>query len=248
MHHRSLRSLRSIGAFAVALGLLQPLRLAGQQPASTTSLVAKLGFVSTAGNARQTTLNFGDKLTQTYDKLALIQEFQSIFSRNDSVTIGNYLSAALRAKYTLTPRLAPLVYVSWERDVPSGLTQRLEEGAALAYQVPTDPSDTLSIALGPTLVQERRAGKPDNSFAAGRTALAYRHHFSSKATFDQLVEYLPDLSQSSNYRVNTETALAAPVAGHLALDVSYKVRYANLPPAGRIRADRYLTAGIQFTM
>jgi putative salt-induced outer membrane protein YdiY len=248
MFHAHPRRCRALGALALALTVAPHAHVFAQQPAPTTTFTAKLGFVNTTGNSKQTTFNFGDKLTQTFDALMFTQELQGIYSQNDTTTISNFLSAALRAQYTLTPRLAPQVYVAWERDVPAGLTQRLEEGAALAYQVPTDPKDTFAISLGPTLVQERRVGLPDHSYAAGRAAIDYRHHFTSKATFVQLLEYLPDLQQSADYRFNTDTGLSAPLAGHLALDISYKVRYTNLPPPERVRTDRFLTTGFQLTL
>jgi putative salt-induced outer membrane protein YdiY len=248
MFHSHTRRSRVPAAMVAALIIAETARLAAQQPAPTTTFTAKLGFVNTAGNSRQTTLNFGEKLTQAIDALTLTQELQGIYSRNDTTTISNFLSAALRAQYTMTPRLATQAYAAWERDVPAGLTQRLEEGVAFAYQAPTDPKDTFSISLGPTLVQERRVGLPDHSYAAGRAAIDYRHHFTSKATFVQLLEYLPDLQQSADYRFNTDTGLSAPLAGHLALDISYRVRYTNIPPPGRIRADRFLTTGFQLTL
>jgi len=65
------------------------------------------------------------------------------------------------------------------------------------------------------------------------------------------VEYLPDLQDSKDYRVNSETDIIAPLSAHTAMKLSYVVRFANEPPlnaAGTAflrKTDRILSAGIQ---
>jgi putative salt-induced outer membrane protein YdiY len=75
----------------------------------------------------------------------------------------------------------------------------------------------------------------------------YDHVFQERATFQQIFEYLPDMSRLANYQINSRSTLAVPVSGIVGLAVSYDVRYVNEPPAGRYKADRFFTAGLQLT-
>jgi len=61
------------------------------------------------------------------------------------------------------------------------------------------------------------------------------------------VELLPDLKTSENLRVNTESDVVAPLSQHIALKLSYVIRFDNLPEPGFKKTDRLLTSGIQIT-
>jgi len=214
----------------------------------STHLTVDLRYVSAAGNARSTTLSTGDKLTHWAGPWTLSQELQVIYGKNDSTTVANFYHAALRAAYAASPRFSGVGYVLWERDTPGGIVRRFEEGLGVAYKALDLPHDKLSVEAGPTLVQERHAPQTDQSFAAARLAGAYHHLFEKKAVFEQLVEFLPNLQQTTDYRFNAKSTLSVPLSGVFALSVSYDLRYTHLPPAGRQTTDSFLTAGLQLAL
>jgi len=239
----------------VALCAALAARAPAQQAAATvkhspdsTHLTVDLRFVSAAGNARSTTLSTGDKLVHWAGPWTLTQELQVIYGKNDTVTVANFYHGALRAAYAASAHFGAVGYGLWERDTPGGIVRRFEEGLGISYQPLDLAHDKLSLEAGPTLVQERHAPQTDQSFAAARFAAAYHHLFQKKATFEQLVEYLPNLQNTSDYRFNAKSTLSVPLAGVFALSMSYDLRYTNLPPAGRQTTDSFLTAGLQLTL
>ncbi len=226
----------------------QPPRVLAQQPGDSTHLIASLGLVSSAGNARQTTISLIDKLTRIHERWTFGQEFRLLYGRADSTTNANYYRVALRARFAATERVSAFTYASWEKDTPAGLSYHFEEGVGAYYLALAQPRNKLALEAGPTLVQERRLPSNARDFAAGRAAAAYEHSFGSNAAFSQVVEYLPDLMDLSDYRINSRTALSAPVARILALELAYEIRSVSRPSAGRKRSDRVLTAGIQLKL
>lgn len=68
------------------------------------------------------------------------------------------------------------------------------------------------------------------------------------AYFQQTGEYLPNLSDSEAYLMNTESALVAPLSRRLGLKLSYVVRYNNAPPVRenvRLKTtDTFFSSGI----
>jgi putative salt-induced outer membrane protein len=219
--------------------------VAAQAPTKKAKFTADFGFVNTAGNANQTTLSASDQFALDLGRWALRQEFQLIHGRNDSTTVASFYRARLRLEHDAGTRLAPFVYVQWDRNAPAGLSRRLEEGGGLTYAPVMHARDSLAFDLGATLVQQRFMEVPDQDFAAARAALRYRHSFATKTEFMQLLEYLPDLTDFGNFQLNSETTATAPITRLFALKASYIVRFNNEPPDGRRRTDRFLTIGVQ---
>ena len=113
--------------------------------------------------------------------------------------------------------------------------------------------DQFNIEGGYQLTQQQNLVGPDHNFSALRAASDWKHNFSKATYFFQSVEYIPDLEDSQDYRINTETDLVAPLSAHMGIKVSYVVRFANEPPlnsAGTAllrKTDRILAAGLQVT-
>jgi putative salt-induced outer membrane protein YdiY len=222
--------------------------LPGQQATDSTHFTADMRFVSSAGNASASTLSLGDKFDRILGAWTLGQDFQLIYGRSAAATVANFYHAALRAKYDVSARSSALAYVAWERNTPAGLARRFEEGLGVEYKVLEHPRDKIGVEAGPTFVQESRPPLANQHFVAARLAGKYDHAFKQKASFEQTVEYLPDVAQFANYLLNSQSTLAVPMSGVVALAVSYDVRYVNQPPPGRQKADRFLTAGLQITL
>ena len=75
------------------------------------------------------------------------------------------------------------------------------------------------------LTQEADVDGTDKNFPAGRFAGAYKHAFSKASYFQQLAEYIPDLESTGEYRVNSESALVAPLSAHMGVKFAYAVRF-----------------------
>ena len=65
------------------------------------------------------------------------------------------------------------------------------------------------------------------------------------AFFTQTLEALFNLQDSEDLRVNSETAITAPLSRQIALKASYVVRFDNQPEPGFEDTDRILTTGVQ---
>src|SRR5688572_31194747 len=100
---------------------------------------------------------------------------------------------------------------------------------------------------GASFNQQRSTLDLSDNFVAARGAAAFRHRFTATAYFEQLAEFLPSLENGDDLRINTETALVAPISGQIALKASYAIRFDNLPAPGFKKTDRILTSGIQVT-
>ena len=69
----------------------------------------------------------------------------------------------------------------------------------------------------------------------------------SRTYFQQIVEFIPNFEVSDDYRLNSETALVAPLSSNFAIKVGYLVRYRGLPPDGVKKTDTVFRTGLQVT-
>ena len=229
--------------------------LAAQQPPpKKVTFTGDLGFVNTAGNTAVTTLSIGDKLVVRPGKVTVTQLFALVYGKNDGEENANSVLFRGRLDYPLTARLSAYGFGGYERNKFAGIARRFDEGVGLAVAVWEQPRNSLSLEAGAGLVQDSRyldgtsgpTGK--NTYASGRGALAFKHRFTETAYFQQILEYLPNLEDPDDSRLNSETALVAPISSHFGLKIGYLVKYnIRQPSAGLEKTDRFLTTSVQVT-
>jgi putative salt-induced outer membrane protein len=242
-------------AAAVLMLLSNPPTVAAQDPApKPVSFTGDIGFVSTAGNTSVTTLSLGDKLVGRAGKVVLTQLFSLIYGRNEGVENANSILFRGRIDYPLSGKLALYGFGGYERNKFAGIARRFDEGVGLAYKAWVHPKNELSVEAGLGQVQESRylagteGATSKNNFTSARAAAAYKHLFTRAAYFLQTLEFLPNLENSDDYRINSESALVAPISTHFGLKMAYLIKHNALPPsAGLEKTDRLFTAGVQVT-
>lgn len=250
---------RSCLLVILSAAALSPDLLAQEAPAKTTSFTADLGFVSTAGNTSVSTLNIGDKLVvQKADKrLIFTQTLGIVYGETDGEKNAENYRAQARLDVAVDGNLYLFALTGWDRNVFGGISRRFEETIGLAWKPVRLPSDDLTLEGGLSLFQQRNTvsgnGSFEDNFTAGRAAGLYKHTFSKTTFLTQGLEFIPNFDDSHDWRLNSETAIVAPISTNIGLKLGYVIRYDNLPglqpapnPTGaRLKkTDRFLTAGV----
>jgi putative salt-induced outer membrane protein YdiY len=135
-----------------------------------------------------------------------------------------------------------------ERNTFAGVRSRVTPSFGLSGTVLAAPRDTLRLELGAGYTWQ--AAVPpgtDRNYAAGRAALLYRLHVGPRATMEQALEFLPNFKVGRDYRIASETTVAAPITRGIAMKASYVVRYEGVPEPGFKKTDRILVTGVQVT-
>ncbi len=255
--------LSSIGLLALATTFAAGVAQAQAQPVKTTSASADLGFVNTAGNSSVTAFNVGDKfVAQTQDKrLVFTQTFAMVYGRTDGEKSAENYRGHLRLEHHLTDGLFVFGLTGWDRNVFAGIARRFEETVGLSWKPVALPRDELEFEGGLSLFQQRNTvaeppGTFDNNYKAGRIGASYKHIFSKSAFASQSVDFLPNFDDATDWRLNSESSLVAPISTAIGLKLAYVVRYDNLPglkPAPNptlerfAKTDRFFTAGISIS-
>jgi putative salt-induced outer membrane protein YdiY len=219
---------------------------------STDSLgwhfVGNLGYVQTAGNTELSTVSLGDRLSyRPNTSWVLAQTAAWIYSHNDSVETANQILAGLRADWSFRPRLGLYGLVAYERNLFAGVEGRLEEAFGLAWKAVQTPRHALAVDLGIANNQERIGGER-GSYWASRLGAKYKLSITDKSYLEENLELLSNLETADDQRVNSTTALVAPLTGAIAIRLGLLVRFDNVPVPGFRKTDTTFTSGIQISL
>ena len=227
--------------FALPGALLLSAVSLGAQDAPKKNLDASLsaGFAQTSGNADALTMNFGNKLKYTVKGWVLNEDLSFFYGEANDDVNASFWNGGLRAERTITPRLGAFVATRFDRNAKLIVATR----------------DQLSLQVGGSLFQQTltpgSTAAAKRNFPAARVGLDYKHLFSDMAYFQQTAEYLPNLSESGVYLMNTESSLVAPLSKRLAVKMGYVVRYNSTPPVRNAvqlkNTDTFFSSGLTFS-
>ncbi|HXT49170.1 MAG TPA: DUF481 domain-containing protein [Gemmatimonadaceae bacterium] len=240
--------------FAHVVGIISVVATGTVQAQSAAATVHKIsgsgnfGFVNASGNTEVTTLNLGEELSYAptpYFKAA--QTVAIVYGKTDGVESASLWQGTARADQDLGNRWGAYTLFAFDRNTFASIDRRFQEGLGVLYHPIRTATDTLGAEVGLGLVEQRSTTDSSSTQPIGRAAVNYRHSFAPKAYGQELLEILPDLQHGNQFRVNSTTALVAPLFWSLALKASYVVNFDNDPQPGRRKADRFLTTGVQLS-
>lgn len=232
----------------LGFALLVPKLRAQEEAPQPVKFTADLGFVNTAGNTEVTNLNAGEKVEWNLAPVTLKEGFAIVYGETDGNTTTSSLRGDLRADYALSDALGVFGAFAFDRNRFAGIARRFEENVGLAFKPIRGEHDKLEFEGGVSFTQQRSILEVSDNFTAARAAAMYRHGFTEAAYIQQTVEVLPNLEVSEDLRINTETALVAPLSKRLAIKLSYTVRYDKLPEPGFKKTDRVFASGLQINL
>lgn len=191
---------------------------------------AELSFVDTGGNSDTQTVSaknllkyqFSPKLTGTWKAGALS-------GKTDNERNAERFFTELRLDYALSERLYSYVNGGWLKDKFAGVSSRYYAGPGLGYKFLNGPRNFLAGEAGLNYVIEEYTNDTDRDYLGGRLFGLYEYHFNKKNKFTQSLEYLHDFDESTNYLINSETAVISALNGNLSLKASYIVNYDHDP-------------------
>lgn len=248
---------RPIVRAVAAAALVLPAGLAAQEkPAPKPySFTGDVGYVAVSGNQQLTTFSLGDKATYTRGRFLFTQQFNAVYSEAQGTATAEFYRVLARTDYALGGPFTVYGTLTWDRNRFAGIANKYEQQAGLAWKAVANATDNLSIEAGGGLIQQDNLDRSSLSFGSARTAGTWKHQFSARAYFQQYAEYLLNLQNTGDYRLNSESALVAPINSVLSIKLSYLVRYQSLPPfrpnvtpVQRFKTTDYVfTSGLQLT-
>jgi putative salt-induced outer membrane protein len=215
--------------------------------AMAQTVTAEFGIVNASGNTRLSTVNVGDKIVAKARSWTITQQGAYIYGKTNGISSANLLKASLRADHVFAGRVGLFAGSAFERNRFGGFTSHTDQIAGISALVLGMPRDSLRFDGGGVYTNEKRVDGTSKAFPAARAGMAYKHSFGGTSSFNQTAEYVPNLEETAQYRLNTESILTAKLSTHFGLKLSYLIRYDSRPADGFGKSDRILTTGLQVT-
>lgn len=218
---------------SLVIGVAGLLLLATSVPAEEKKLKneAELSYVQTGGNTDVTTLSFKNQLDyQITERLKSGWKLGALYSENDGEQTAESYMTELRTDYALKKKLYLYAVAGYLTDEFAGLDNRYYGGLGTGYHILDGPNNFLSGELGLNYSLEEYINNTDQTFTEGRAFVLYEYAIGKHSRFSQGVEYLYDLTDNENYRINSDTAVKVKINTILSLKVGYEVRFDNAPP------------------
>ena len=163
---------------------------------------------------------------------------------SQGVTTAERYIGMLRAQRKLTPIVGLSSGEKLERDRFAGLNLRSILDAGLSWALVHHPEWTLDGVTSVAWLHESRTADTGINDPIGVLQLLSRIPFGSAGDTTQRFTYYPDFKTTSAYRSETEITAQAAMNAHLALKISYLLRYSNDPVPGFKKTDNTTTASV----
>ncbi len=234
-------------ARALALACASWSSVAGAQKPAVKRInwQADLGYVSATGNTDVTTMSVGDKIVHTLNAWTFTQTGAYIYGRTKGKESANQLRLSVRADASFNGVVGAFAGVAYERNVYAGFASRYDQLLGIQWRAIRGTRDSLTVDGGGVLTLQENTLGEQARLPAARTAVNYKHAFTNKATVQHLSEVIPDVKSGGHFRLNSETAMVAPLSEHMSLKVRWATRFNSAPTTGFGTTDRVFTAGVQ---
>jgi putative salt-induced outer membrane protein len=200
--------------------------------------VAELSFVKTGGNTDVQNLLVNNAFKYLFSsRVTGSWNFHILNGETDNTRTAERYDTELRLDYKNSDLFYSFGNVIWLQDKFSGIDPREYYGVGEGYRILNGPTHTLLTEAGLNYTTERFTDGTSRDYMGGRLFGKYIYAFTDKNNFSQLVEYIPDFKEQTNYFVNSETAVVSALNGYLSLKASYVVKYNNEPPLGKKNTD-----------
>ena len=211
---------------------------------------AELALVVTSGNAATSTFGFRNTLSHTWSDAVLVIEVNALRTETTTkvstpvgpsvedfvieetsetaVTAENYL---VRAKYdrNLNQRLFVFGSGGWSRNEFSGVRNRFFAAGGIGNIWFDKDTARWRTDYGLSVTEEEGTVAPSDSFVGIRLSSDYEQQLSAQTTFTNLTIADENLSETSDFRLDSLSAVAINLAAHLALKVSLRLLFDNQP-------------------
>jgi putative salt-induced outer membrane protein len=210
-----------------------------------------VGFALTSGNSDTRSLAVAftaDRKTQT-DDIDLYEN--TVYATNNAVgatptTTANSNQAGARYSRNFTPRLFGYLSADFQTNALQDLNLRTVIGGGLGFHAIATDRTTLDFLVGPNYTRENYSILKRN-FAALTLGQELSHHLGASTLLTQKLYFLPDLSDTGQYRVTFTFGSVTKLSKWLGWQNAFGDIYVTNPPAATPtlkKNDIILTTGL----
>lgn len=189
-----------------------------------------LAYLSTTGNSDTTTFGLDLELVRRPTPWGMELEATTHRAEEDGELTAERYAVQGRATRALGERWQLFAGVGGEKDEFAGYELQTYIDGGGTYAMVVTPTHDLSLDVGLRWTDEDRIEpESDVDFLSALVGAKYTWTMSDTSSLSQDVMVVPNLDESSDWRLSSLTALEAAINSRFAVKLSYEVRYRNEP-------------------
>lgn len=169
-----------------------------------------------------------------------------LYNRSDGADTAEQEHASGQYDYFHTEEIYSLYSLLLERDAFAGFDYRVTGRVGIGRQFIKTENDRLNGEAGLDYVYEEKDPEAED-FPVARLYGKWLHTFREGLVFTQEAEFLENLSDTADLRVNTLTALEVALSTHLSLKTSVTMNYDAVPAESKKTTDIYTATALVVT-
>jgi len=205
---------------------------------------SEVGLIMTSGNTDAKTVNAKEVTSYEFNKNTFKNTGSFLRSKNNGAESANAWSLGIRYERALSEHFSIYIGQSVDADKFQKIRQRYNSDLGGKYIIQKTDTFNWFTEGGYRFTKENRFDKTVNfSYLRAYTEVEYKFNPSVSAKY--WLEYLPNLTVSDDYQINTEVSLAASLTSVFSVKSGYLVRFDNLPATGVLfRTDKVFTTAL----
>ena len=206
---------------------------------------SEAGVVITSGNTRANTFNFKQKNDYTWSTHKFLFSGNFLDTTSSGVESARSYSLGIRYEEKLSEILSLFVAQNLESDIFAGYLQRYNSDAGVQYQILKDDGITWNAEAGYRYTIENQTSGNQVNKSQLRVYTELLKTVNKNVAAKLWIEYLPNLSNFSDYRINSELSLSALLNELFSIKSGYLVKYINIPlPGVSVTTDTIFTTAL----
>ncbi len=207
---------------------------------------AELGYIKTSGNTDTSALNFDAKAKKTWDPHFLSFEADAQYSKSDEKETANRYMGELEYGYKYSEVLSFGYLAGYKKDRFSGYKHQIYTGPMTQYKAYSSQRANLDVELALLYAKDQLDDGRKESYASYRLRALYDYKILETLKFEEDFSFRGSFKDVDNNFMVSKTSLVNSLTDMLSASVSYRIDYANIVPADRVKTDRTFMVNLIF--
>ena len=204
-----------------------------------------LGFVLTSGNTQTETLSVNQLNSYTFGENLFAFKANYMNSRQDSVTSAQNYLLNLRYERSIVPTFSIYIAQGLFADKFQNIRQRHNSDIGGKFFFYKEDAINWFAEAGYRFTRENTTNAGSHNLNYVRTYTEVEKKWNPTVSTKYWIEYLPNLTNGTDWLLNTEASVSAMLSGIFSIKTGYLVRFDHLPAAaGLKKTDTTLTTAL----
>lgn len=206
---------------------------------------SEVGITASQGNARAQNYNFKQLNSYHFEQNLLRLSARYLNAFSNGIESARYLNGNLRYERELSSLFSLFLAEGYESDRFAGYKERWSSDLGSKYYAYKEEKTIWLVEAGYRYMKENRrdGSNVGSNYLRGYTEL--ENKWNQQCSTKLWVEYLPNLTTSEDYQINSEASVSLMMSEILSMKTGYLVRYDNLPAPGiHYRTDSLFTTAL----